>query len=97
MAAKNLNLCGNCRYWLPCGVTNDEDDIRPCTNDNTFIAFPKTLNKAKKLLDGDKNMVLIDDYTPKYARKEEKDYVMTGCNFGCIHFESKINETNLKP
>ena len=83
------NVCKNCKSWNYMNITNNKDNYRPCNNEIAFKGKPKSLHQAKSLLDGDLNSVLILNYDLNRFSTDENDYVLTGENFGCIHFSKR--------
>jgi len=88
MTITNLNLCKNCKHWRFCGVTNEEDNYRPCVNSACFTKEPDTLSDARSLLSKtpDKAVVKPGGFFSDSGTRSA--YILTGSNFGCVHFEA---------
>jgi len=85
------NICKNCEHWNPSMVANEKDNYKPCTNSYVFTGKPKSLHNAREVIQGDLKQVLIPNFERKaFLTGNEDDYILTGENFGCIHFTKRI-------
>lgn len=82
-------ICKNCSYWKPCGLFNDKSHFKVCTNENVFVKKPSNMFQFQLVNESDFSSVLTSDKITKDTSLKNEEPILTGENFGCIHFENK--------
>lgn len=82
-------ICKNCHYWKPCMISNERSHFKVCTNENVFISKPTKMSEFQEINESNFSSILTSDNIYNYISREAQEPILTGENFGCVHFENK--------